>query len=243
MSVQFDSEEYWLKHIWDRDVELAKASSAVRDEWRMQEELTVAAMVRIVNRHTSPVAVLDLPCGTGRIARLICDSVDSRLCLTVADVHPGVLAQLKKRVSGCDIAVVRASAYDIGETHAGQFDVIVCLDFLHHVADLPRFVRAIENALRSGGILIANAFAGERFHEWETLKYGPFKAALRLTGRKIAELVYASSPEHIRTLIRRLGLARIAPLSETEMEGLFQHGLKKIQVVSGYYYWIEAQKR
>jgi trans-aconitate methyltransferase len=96
-------------------------------------------------------AVLDLGCGTGRLARLI------------ADAHPG-LSVVGIDISSANIAAavseradsrVRFEQADYLQYAGGPFDLVVTDGVLHLIpGDTKRLIRKLGNDLRPGGMLV-----------------------------------------------------------------------------------------
>jgi 2-polyprenyl-6-hydroxyphenyl methylase/3-demethylubiquinone-9 3-methyltransferase len=95
------------------------------------------------------VAVLDIGCGAG----LVCEPL-ARLGATVTgvDASPKNIqaARVHAASSGLDIDYRCTTAEDMNET----FDVVLALEIIEHVADIPAFVAATTKLVKPGGLLI-----------------------------------------------------------------------------------------
>jgi len=240
----FDSVEYWQTHLWDRDREHARAALPIQAVFEQQEKLTICAAADFAARQPEQVHVLDLPVGTGRIARMLCDALPGAT-LTIGDINRSTLEIASSRLSSTGLVAeaVCIDAYDVGTSFPNTFNIVVCLDFLSHVADLPRFVQAVADSLKPGGLFIANSLAAEWFAEYELTKYGWWKAARRSALRRFAKGLYPHAPDTLRYVIRRMGLARIEGVSKQRIQEVLQPAFDRTDVVSTFYHWFAAHRK
>jgi SAM-dependent methyltransferase len=237
-----DSREYWQSHRWDRDLEHGRAPRAIQAELQHQEEMTVSAVRELASGPNQPLSVLDLPVGTGRIARLLCIAIPS-MCLKIGDINYGTLRLARSRVSsaGLKADAVCIDAYDVGTCFPRAFDVVVCLDFLSHVSDLTCFMSSVADSLKPKGLFIANVLTAERFAEYEFVKYGWVKAKRRAILREVSKAFYPFAPYPLRYGIRRWGVARIEGASRETVYQELRHRFHSPEVVSTFYHWFRAQ--
>jgi 2-polyprenyl-6-hydroxyphenyl methylase/3-demethylubiquinone-9 3-methyltransferase len=94
--------------------------------------------------------VLDVGCGGGILAEAMAGrgahvtGIDlSEKSLRVAELH-----QLE---SGADVGYERAMAEDFAAAHAGEFDVVTCMELLEHVPQPSSVVAACARLVRPGG--------------------------------------------------------------------------------------------
>jgi 2-polyprenyl-6-hydroxyphenyl methylase/3-demethylubiquinone-9 3-methyltransferase len=94
--------------------------------------------------------VLDIGCGGGILAEAMAErgaevtGIDlSEKSLRVAELH---LLQSKARVT-----YERATAEDYAQRHAGEFDVVTCMELLEHVPEPSSMVAACAALVRPGG--------------------------------------------------------------------------------------------
>ncbi|WAM19444.1 class I SAM-dependent methyltransferase [Rhodococcus sp. JS3073] len=109
---------------------------------------------------TSPTAVLDLGCGTGRDLGFLarrgyhCRGLDQ---------SPAMVDYAQKRYPG-----VTASLGDLRDFHVGErFDAVICLDssllYCHTDSELESCLRCCRTHLRTGGLLVAEMRNGAFF--------------------------------------------------------------------------------
>ena len=131
------------------------------------------------------VRVLEAGCGTGRWLRSISSAVQEVYGL---DLSPGMLAQAQKGIPNHRFTVGRASDLPYADT---SFDVVFCVNALHHFRDPQTFISVGWDVLNTNGCLaiigqvpqdhrnqwyVYHYFEGtyetdlKRFHSWETVK-------------------------------------------------------------------------
>ena len=241
--ISFDSEEYWTAVTWDRFCELDRVSEAVRTEFLNQESLTVSRIARLCQGRRAP-RIMDLACGTGKIALSILQAVQSDIHVTLVDFNSDSIALAKKNlVSYGNVDFHTLNAYEISTVFHHQFDAVVALDFVHHISRLDLLFLEIQKVLKPGGFLIGNTFAESSYGEWERLKHGYLMALLRRICKDFSRGVYGMSPTQIRKVIRRLGLARIDPLDRDELLLQLKQYFALEELVQSHYYWFLAKER
>lgn len=97
--------------------------------------------------------ILDIGCGGGLVAEPM-----ARLGATVVGIDAAEenlkVARLHARQSGLDIDYGQTAAEDVAATGT-QFDAVLALEVVEHVADLRSFCAACAALVRPGGVLIA----------------------------------------------------------------------------------------
>ena len=241
--VLFDSTEYWQANRWDRYIELGRVPQAVKTEFLRQEELTVSTIARLA-AGDAELRVMDLACGTGKIADSVlrAASPSGRISMTLVDFNSQTLEMARQNLTQYhNVSFLAANAYDIGDVVDGYFDVVICLELLHHVSDLTLLLPQIATVLKPNGLLIGNVLAAASYTEWDRLKYGWIKSRRRQLLCFLSEGVYHKSPDAIRRMIRRLGLARIRPLTREQLLASLEPHFDMLEIVNSYYYWFSAK--
>lgn len=100
------------------------------------EKRALAGVMRRVLRDVPAPAVLDVPCGTGRITELL---LDMGLDVTGGDISREMIemAQIKCARFGPRVSF-RQIDLDALDLPAGEFDVVTCIRMLHHLDDTAR---------------------------------------------------------------------------------------------------------
>lgn len=95
------------------------------------------------------LTVLDVGCGGG----LVCEPL-SRLGGLVTGIDPGAnaidVAQKHAEEYGLDITYKCTTSED----HSGQYDVVLALEIIEHVADIPAFINSLLKLVKPDGIII-----------------------------------------------------------------------------------------
>lgn len=95
--------------------------------------------------------ILDIGCGGG----LVCEPL-ARLGATVVGVDPSVtnieVARLHAAQSGLDIDYRVSVAEDMA-ADGEQFDVVLALEVVEHVADVPEFLKLTASMVKPGGLM------------------------------------------------------------------------------------------
>jgi 2-polyprenyl-6-hydroxyphenyl methylase/3-demethylubiquinone-9 3-methyltransferase len=94
--------------------------------------------------------VLDVGCGGGILAEAMARRGARVTGIDLAD-KPLSVAQLHLMESGVAVRYELASAEDYAAAHAGEFDVLTCMEMLEHVPDPASAVAACARLLRPGG--------------------------------------------------------------------------------------------
>ena len=94
--------------------------------------------------------ILDVGCGGGILSEGLSKAGARVVGIDMADKALNV-AKLHLHESQLDIMYEKSSAEDFSAKHAGQFDVVTCMEMLEHVPDPIRVVRACAELVKPGG--------------------------------------------------------------------------------------------
>ena len=94
--------------------------------------------------------ILDVGCGGGILSEGLSKAGARVVGIDMADKALNV-AKLHLHESRLDITYEKSSAEDFSAKHAGQFDVVTCMEMLEHVPDPIRVVRACADLVKPGG--------------------------------------------------------------------------------------------
>lgn len=105
--------------------------------------------------------VLDLACGTGRVARRVAPRVGGDGHVTALDLSPGMLAvgEALPRPGGAGIEWLQGNAVDPG-LEEGRYDLVVCQHGLQFFGDRARALREVRRVLRPGGRVVLSVWQG-----------------------------------------------------------------------------------
>jgi 2-polyprenyl-6-hydroxyphenyl methylase / 3-demethylubiquinone-9 3-methyltransferase len=102
----------------------------------------------------SGLAILDIGCGGG----LLCEPL-ARLGASVTGIDPGKgnieIAKAHAANSGLDINYQTTTAEDL-LTSGIQFDVVLAMEVIEHVANIPTFIEAIAGLVKPQGLFIGS---------------------------------------------------------------------------------------
>ena len=244
--IDFDSDEYWLCKTWDRFREIDRVPDVVKKEFLHQEQLVISAVAErliIFGVSLEPLHIIDLCCGTGRVAKLLLDHFGERVHITLVDFNAETLKTAQRNLNGKDnIDFIQASFYSVERIIEQGCDVIMCVDILHHVSRLELLIQSIAGALNAGGMLVGNTFVRDLYTQWDRLKYGRLKSWRRRSLNWLAKTIYSFCTSRCKSLIRKLGLARIEPVDEGYIKALLEKYFEKVRYEKEYYLWFCAER-
>lgn len=228
---------YWQKHrIWDRYRE--EQHPVIGKALQEQRELVVNTIRDFARGRPAPLSVADLGCGTGRVAhdllglecvqRLLAVDINEQAVRRVAAGAAKLGLQARLLTRSGDFYSLQWSAEDV-------FDVVLCMDVLHHLPDIPRMLAIIRGRVKPGGMFIGNIRSAEGTALFFN-RYGPVKRLLIA----LQPTVNRRLPE--RSFLRRwlgsIGYLRIRTFTRTEAESLLtQTGFKVEKLQTSFYHW------
>jgi ubiquinone/menaquinone biosynthesis C-methylase UbiE len=240
----FESEEYWRKTTWDRATATSRARERVQTEFLRQVQQTVLEVERIAKHEPNSLMVLDVPCGTGAVSEMLIERIIPQGHITLADINSSTLqiARERLRLYADRLTFIESDVYNLPADFSSRFDIIVCLDFFHHSSHPQSLVDLLHRCLKPGGHLIANSFNSASYTKWDRLKYGRILSAKRQLFFRFSTALYPHAPPRLQRFIREFGLARIAPMSRSELTEVLQN-LTIVHLKSCYYHWFSARKQ
>ena len=94
--------------------------------------------------------VLDVGCGGGILTESMAGCGATVTGIDMAE-GPLAVARLHKIESGVDVDYQQIAAEEFAARHAGEFDVVTCLEMLEHVPSPASIVESVSKLLRPGG--------------------------------------------------------------------------------------------
>jgi len=94
--------------------------------------------------------VVDIGCGGGILTESMAELGASVTGIDMAE-GPLAVARLHQLESGTKVDYLRSTAEDLASQHAGQFDVVTCLEMLEHVPSPSTVIAACAELVRPGG--------------------------------------------------------------------------------------------
>lgn len=98
--------------------------------------------------------ILDIGCGAGLVSEPLC-----RMGATVTGIDPSpeIIAAARLHAREGDLAIdYRATTAEALVAAGESFDVVLMLEVVEHVADVPAFVASVGALVRPGGIVVAS---------------------------------------------------------------------------------------
>ena len=163
-------------------------------------------------------SVLDVGCGGG----LLCEALVHRGArVTGIDMGeaPLSVARLHQLESGAEVSYERSTAEAFAEQHAGEFDVVTCLEMLEHVPDPATVVGACATLCRPGGDLF-----------FSTINRNPKAFLFAIVGAEYVLNLLPRGTHEYAKLIKPSELARWirdAGLEMLEMTGMTYNPISK----------------
>lgn len=120
-------------------------------EFRPLHEINPLRLDYIRQRATLPGRkVLDIGCGGGILSESMAKLGASVTGIDMAD-GPLAVARLHQVESGTNVDYLQTTAEALASEHAGQFDVVTCLEMLEHVPSPSTVIQACTDLVRPGG--------------------------------------------------------------------------------------------
>jgi SAM-dependent methyltransferase len=159
-----DGRAYWAARYWDRDTH--EQHPLLREAFLQQKE-TIA---RFLSSYASDAdRIVEIACGTGEFTRLAAERTTARQ-ITAVDISAEGLKRTRARVVHDNLDLVLGDFWaDLG---VGQADVVMCIDAIHHLGDVPRVLARLKSFVRPGGIFIGNLWTADNFHRFQRERYG-----------------------------------------------------------------------
>lgn len=147
--------------------EFYQVTAASFDETRTQPW---PGWVRLLPYLSTPLSVLDVGCGNGRLGRFLADNLGEKLAYHGLDSCLPLLD--KARTALADLPDVRLEMRDILDhpPQTGTYDLVALFGVIHHIPGAENrqyFMRGLAARVKPGGML---AFASWRFYEYERFR-------------------------------------------------------------------------
>jgi len=114
--------------------------------------------------------ILELGCGPGGLWGENCDRIPSGWQVTLSDFSPGMLADCRENLAGCDhpFAFEIIDAQQISRPDA-SLDVVIANHMLYHIPDRQQALIEIRRVLKPGGLLFTSTVGENHMHELDDL--------------------------------------------------------------------------
>jgi 2-polyprenyl-6-hydroxyphenyl methylase/3-demethylubiquinone-9 3-methyltransferase len=170
--------------------------------------------VAYIERHAGPLAgktVLDIGCGGGILAEALAGRGARVTGIDMAEMSLEV-ARMHLLESDLEIDYQLVTAEEFAARHAGEFDLVTCLEMLEHVPDPASIVAAAARTLKPGGKLLLSTL--NRNPKAFALAIVGAEYLLRLLPRGTHEYRKFIKPSELVAALRAVGMR---PLDVTGM--------------------------
>lgn len=223
--------KYWEKVVWDRYIEELKYSSKINNELVAERLRTIDFIKTLDNK----LSILDLCCGTGKIANDII-ALHCEHDLVCVDINPRALNLVRFHSNGKCPQLILADVENLSLPK--KFDVVLCIDSLHHLSNPKLVIRKIKEWLINGGWFIGNVLAKETYHQWEIMKYGLIRHNMFNIRYYIYKILYQyTKDKKIKEKIAFKGIVRLRPYKKEELIELIKDEFDIKEIETSFYHW------
>jgi len=139
------------------DFEASDYDAMHADMWeslQQQINLLIDDLFTFKKIDNKELSLLDVGCGTGLSSQILLNSkLGAHISqVTLLDTSPNMLKHATEKAKSWNKKFKTVNSY-LGDLNE-KFDVIIISSVLHHIPDLVAFLKHVDNALNSGGILI-----------------------------------------------------------------------------------------
>lgn len=240
LNVPQDSNRHWqTARVWDRWQEESRPRVGLA--YAAQRQKTAA----LVDSRDGPLTVLELCCGTGRLAFDLLNN-PSVAHLFEVDISPAAIARLQTqlqphpRLSSLDAWVANVLQLPTAPNRR-RFDVIICLDALPNLSwsALPGLFEQVALMLKPGGLFVGNYLSSENIDAHMANKHGRL-GYWRIVGR----LLLGTLLTRVRpSLAGQKGLLRTGTAYRADLQALLEARFTLRQFETGVYHWFAASPR
>ncbi len=157
-------QSYWAARYWDRDA--AEQQPEIGDHYRSAK----AEVAMLIERYARDVdSVLEVACGTGEFTRVLRERSNAK-AITALDISARALEIAASRVRDDRVTFVEGDIWKADDL--GTFDVVICIDAIHHLGNVQDALARLKTFLRPGGVLIGNLWTLDRYHDLQQRRYG-----------------------------------------------------------------------
>jgi len=234
------SASHWANaRVWDRWQEESRPRVGV--VYQQQRE----NVARYLAGLSQPVTVLELCCGTGRLAYNLLSEENITRYYAV-DINPQAIARLQEklkmhpRVDILEAGIVNVLEPDTWR-YSRRFDVIICMDALPNLpwTTLPSIFEQVADQLVPGGRFIGNYLSSENIDAHTINKHGRW-GYWRIYGRLfLGKILTYVDP----SLAGKKGLLRTGTIYRPELTQLLEQFFIVEQLDTGIYHWFVAVKK
>ncbi len=163
-----DGRRYWAARYWDRTQAEEPPELAVHYTTEKQEIRSLIAKYA-----TDAGTILEIACGTGEFTLMLAQ-LAAEADITALDISAQAIEHASRRVrEGADGKQVTFRQADVwSASDLGTYDVVVCVDAIHHLGRVPDVLGMLKRFVKPGGILIGNLWTLDNFHDLQRHRFG-----------------------------------------------------------------------
>ncbi len=162
--------------------------------------------------------VIDVGCGGGILAESMAQRGASVTGIDMGEA-PLQVARLHQHESGVDIDYQQITAEEMAEQHAGEFDVVTCMEMLEHVPNPASVIQACAKLVKPGGAVF-----------FSTINRNPKSYLLAIVGAEYLLRMLPKGTHHYDKFIKPSELTRWvreAELNPQELTGMTYNPFSK----------------
>ncbi|VAW95378.1 3-demethylubiquinol 3-O-methyltransferase @ 2-polyprenyl-6-hydroxyphenyl methylase [hydrothermal vent metagenome] len=162
--------------------------------------------------------VIDVGCGGGILAESLAQRGATVTGIDMGEA-PLQVARLHKHESGVEIDYQQITVEQMAEQHAGEFDVVTCMEMLEHVPDPASVIRACAKLVKPGGAVF-----------FSTINRNPKSYLLAIVGAEYILRMLPKGTHHYEKFIKPSELTawiREAGLNAQELTGMAYNPFSK----------------
>ncbi|HRP62028.1 MAG TPA: methyltransferase domain-containing protein [Phycisphaerales bacterium] len=179
--------------------------------WDRYTRRTLAAAMSMMDLSGDP-SILDVACGTGRLAQMALDR-NPRVRIMGVDLSPEMIEVAKQRIPESPSVSWAVSPAEQLPADDCQFDIVTCANAFHLVADPAKCLAEFRRVLKPGGTLIIIDWCREFWTVWLLLRLS------RLFGKQYRNI------ETLKGLSRTLEAARFSVIHKDKFKATWFWGM------------------
>jgi ubiquinone/menaquinone biosynthesis C-methylase UbiE len=165
-----EGRRYWAARFWDR--EEVESRPVLGDDFRAQKQ----EIARYIKQYGGAAdRVLEIACGTGEFTEMAA-TLTSATEIVATDISPQAARMTRQRV---DHPNLRTEVSDFWNTEQERAPLVLCVDAIHHLGEVPAVLSRLRTFVQPGGTFIGNLWTIDNFHEYQRGRYGSVQHLLR----------------------------------------------------------------
>lgn len=231
---------HWERRVWDRWY-VEDNEGGNRPVHRRQRLNTIRVVSELPHRE---MRVLDLGCGTGKVSLGLVELENVRKVIGLDINKTALKMSLSRLYPFIHADRFQAVNADIGDCEKnlelGRFEVVVCLDVLHHLHNIEDVLTCVANMMDQQSVFIGNFLSKERSVYHLARKSGIFGLVIRALPGLFFWL--PCLPDSWKKTAAKKGYYNIALLTGDQVKELLAENFTITKFESGDYHWFVCKK-